>query len=213
MKNLIIFDLDGTIEDSRMDMSLSVNRIRKLYNLPELPLEVVQSLVNKGMDFLYRNCFPELIQNNYIPEDLKFKYEMDYSEHIIDYTRLYEGMDNVIQQLSQKNDLILYTNKPEKLSKLLLEKLQLLNYFISIIGGDSYPESKPSEKPIISTIDKLKLNPKEIYVIGDTEADILTAKNLKAKSIWCKWGYTKKTPDIPPDYIAVKPLDILEIID
>ncbi len=210
---LIVLDLDGTIEDSRLDMAYSVNRIRKIYNLPELPLDAIKSLVNKGMDYLYRNCFPELIVNNEIPENLKFKYETDYAQHIVDFTVIYPNIDKVIQELSKKHDIILYTNKPEALSKLLLNKLGLLEYFKKIIGGDSYPETKPSSEPIIKTIKELNLFPDEIVVIGDTELDIRTAKNLNAKCIWCKWGYSINTPEIAPDFIAIEPLDILKILN
>lgn len=213
MKDLIIFDLDGTIEDSRLDMSLSVNRVRRIYQLPELSLDAIQSLVNKGMDFLYRNCFPELIKNNSIPKDLIFKYEMDYGEHIVDHTKLYEGIDIVIKTLSEKYILFVYTNKPEKLSRLLLKKLGLLDYFTKIIGGDSFKQSKPSPEPILSTLQDINFKPSEIYVIGDTEGDIQTAKNLNGKAIWCKWGYANKTPNITPDFIANKPLDLLEILN
>jgi phosphoglycolate phosphatase len=208
---LIIFDLDGTIEDSRLDMSLSVNRVRKLYQLPELPIDAVQSLVNKGMDFLYRNCFPELVQQE-IPKDLIFKYEMDYGQHIVDHTKIYDGMDDVIKSLSKHHRLFVYTNKPEKLSILLLDKLGLLSYFSRVIGGDSFKESKPSPEPIRQVIKELEINPEEIYVLGDTEVDIMTAKNLNAYAIWCKWGYSKNTPSITPDYIAMRPVDLLKII-
>jgi phosphoglycolate phosphatase len=208
---LIIFDLDGTIEDSRLDMSLSVNRVRKLYQLPELPIDAVQSLVNKGMDFLYRNCFPELVQQE-IPKDLIFKYEMDYGQHIVDHTKIYDGMDDVIKSLSKHHSLFVYTNKPEKLSILLLDKLGLLSYFSRVIGGDSFKESKPSPEPIRQVIKELEINAEEIYVLGDTEADIMTAKNLNAYAIWCKWGYSKNTPSLTPDYIAMRPVDLLKII-
>jgi len=208
---LVIFDLDGTIEDSRIDMSLSVNRVRKLYQLPELPIDAIKSLVNKGMDFLYRNCFPELVQQK-IPSDLIFKYEMDYGQHIVDHSKIYDGMDHVIKSLSEHHRLFVYTNKPEKLSKLLLDKLGLLSYFSRVIGGDSFKESKPSPEPIQQVIKELRINPEEILVIGDTEADILTAKNLNAYAIWCKWGYSKNTPSITPDYIAIQPVDLINII-
>ncbi len=212
MKKLIIFDLDGTIEDSRLDMSLSVNRIRKIYNLPELPIDAIKMLVNKGMDFLYRNCFPELIIDNKIPQNLINKYEWDYSEHIVDNTRIYENIDKVIENLSRKNILFIYTNKPEKLSKLLLQKLNLLQYFTKIIGGDSHIKSKPSIEPIWDAINELQLEIEEIFTIGDSEADIKTGKNLNGKTIWCKWGYSILTPETAPDYIVKEPLEILEII-
>jgi phosphoglycolate phosphatase len=93
-----------------------------------------------------------------------------------------------------------------------LDKLGLLSYFSRVIGGDSFKESKPSPEPIRQVIKELEINPEEIYVLGDTEADIMTAKNLNAYAIWCKWGYSKNTPSITPDYIAIQPVDLLKII-
>ncbi len=213
MKYLVIFDLDGTIEDSRYDMALSVNRIRRLYNLPPLPSDALQTLVNKGMNFLYKNCFPELIKNDEIPEDLKRKYEIDYANHIVEHTRIYEGIDKVIKEIYKKHYLFLYTNKPQKLTEILLKKLNLLEYFTSIIGGDLYPLSKPSPEPVLKEIENKKLNDiSNIYVIGDSEIDIQTARNLNAVSLWCKWGYLNQTPEIPPNYIVQQPEEIISII-
>lgn len=213
MKDLIVFDLDGTIEDSRLDMALSVNRIRKLYQLPEIPIEALQSLVNKGMNFLYKNCFPELVKEQ-IPEDLKKKYEIHYAEHIIDNTKLYSEMDTILEKLSKKYYLFVYTNKPENLSKLLLKKLGVLSYFQSVIGGDSFSFTKPNPEPILKMIQTLHLDVKNIYVVGDSEIDIQTALELKANSVWCKWGYYQNiSQEFFPDFIAKQPKDLLRIFD
>lgn len=213
MKDLIVFDLDGTIEDSRLDMALSVNRIRKLYQLPEIPIDALQSLVNRGMNFLYKNCFPELVKEH-IPEDLKKKYEIHYAEHIVDNTKLYSEIDTILEKLSKKYYLFVYTNKPENLSKLLLKKLGIQSYFQSIIGSDTFPFTKPNPEPILKVIQKLHLEVQNIYVVGDSETDIQTAIELKAKSIWCKWGYYQNiSPELSPDFIAKEPKDLLKIFD
>ncbi|MFN3604447.1 MAG: HAD family hydrolase [Leptonema sp. (in: bacteria)] len=208
--NLLIFDLDGTLIDTRLDMALSVNRIRKLYQLPEIPIEALQSLMHQDMDLLYKNCFPELIKD-FIPEDLKQKYEIHYAQHVLENTKLYAGIESTLQILSKNNFLTLYANRPENLCKLLLNKFNLINYFKSIIGSDSYPYKKPNPEHILKIISQEKVS--TTYVIGDSEMDMELAKNLNAKSIWCKWGYYKNMVEFTPDFIAKTPEDLLNLIE
>lgn len=211
---LFIFDLDGTLEDSRTDMSLSVNRVRRIYELPELPDDLLRTLVIRGMDFLYRSCFPELCKEGEpVPEALIQKYEVNYAAHIVDHTTAYEGIVSTLPELACHGKLFLYTNKPESLSRLLLEKLQLLSCFTEVIGFDSHAKSKPDPAPVEDAITKHGLHPTERFMIGDSQADMQAAENLKATAVWCKWGYQKEPPAHPsPHTIARLPSDLRHIL-
>jgi phosphoglycolate phosphatase len=211
---LFIFDLDGTLEDSRTDMALSVNRVRRIYGLPELPEELVRTLVIRGMDFLYRSCFPELCKEGEpVPEALVKKYELNYASHIVDHTVLYEGMAATLPELARHGKLFVYTNKPEGLSRLLLEKLNILSCFTEIIGSDSHKKHKPDPEPVLDAIAKHGLKPSEIFMIGDSQADMQAAENLQATAVWCKWGYQKEPPEQPsPHTIARHPSDLQYIL-
>ncbi len=212
MKNLIIFNLDGTLLDSRMDMALSVNRIRKLYQLPEIPIEVLKSFVDKDTNTFYKNCFPEIIKET-IPEDLKTKFQIHYAEHIIDNTKLYSNIQQILETLSIKNHMVLYSNKPEKLIELLLKKLQVYSLFSAILGSESFENKKPDPEKIIKVIKSLNLEFSNLFFAGNSEFDIVLAKNLNAKFIWCKWGYYNNRLEQAPDFIAKSPEELLKIFE
>ncbi len=211
---LFVFDLDGTLEDSRTDMSLSVNRVRRLYELPELPDDLLRTLVIRGMDFLYRSCFPEICKENEpIPDSLKQKYEVDYAAHINEHTALYPGIAEAIQALAKRGTLMVYTNKPEGLSRLLLERLELLPCFTEVLGCDSHARSKPDPAPVEEAMRKHGIAPEERFVIGDSQGDMQLAVNLQATAIWCKWGYQQDPPsNPPPQAIARQPEDLPQIL-
>lgn len=212
MKEIILFDLDGTLLDSRIDMALSVNRIRKLYQLPEIPVEVLKTYVDKDSEVLFKNCFPEFTKET-IPEDLKLKYEIHYADHIVDNTNLYPQIQQVLEILSKKHFLILYANKPSRILKLLLKKLEILSLFTAILGSDYFVNKKPNPEKILKTIKELKIENQTIIVVGNTEMDIEFAKILKAKSVWCKWGYYTNFLELTPDFISKTPEDLLQIIE
>ncbi|MCB1139116.1 MAG: HAD hydrolase-like protein, partial [Leptospiraceae bacterium] len=123
--------------------------------------------VMKGMDYLYRQCFPECFQDpgllglepnapeNSTLQSLTLLYHQDYSEHIVQHTRMYPGMLETLEELQRRYYLGLYTNKPESLSRLLLSALGILEFFELIYGGDTLAESKPSALPIDTGIQSL----------------------------------------------------------
>lgn len=170
-QGLIFLDLDGTIEDSRLDMAGSANRVRKQLGLQQKEVESFFPFVMKGMEYLYRQCFPECFQDPGIlglePEateqsselsalqSLALLYHRDYSEHIVQHTRMYPNMPEALKELHGRYYLGLYTNKPESLSRLLLSALGILEYFELLYGGDTLAESKPSALPINTGIQSL----------------------------------------------------------
>ncbi|HMY47771.1 MAG TPA: HAD hydrolase-like protein, partial [Leptospiraceae bacterium] len=125
---IAFFDLDGTLEDSRQDMALSINRVRETKSLPALSLEVARSLVNRGMDALTEAAFPEIIENQTDLKKVRALYEEDYLSHVVDHTRLYDGIASMLQGVASIGKLVVYTNKPERISRELLKRLQVLEY-------------------------------------------------------------------------------------
>ena len=212
--NLYFIDLDGTIEDSKQDMISSVQEVRKILNLEEIDSQYIKNYVNKGMSELYKNCFADYIKSNsenYLI--VKNTYEDFYFKNVCIHTKCYEGIPETIRLLSQKGPIIVVTNKPEKISRELLKKLQLDAYITDVMGGDSCAESKPSPLPLKIAIDKLPSKEKfeRIFMIGDSEGDMQTALAFGALSIWCSWGYASETPPTKPNFIIQKPSDLLEI--
>ena len=141
--SLVAFDLDGTLEDSRVDMVSAVQRVRATLGLPHRPDDDFRPHVNRGMPHLYRVCFEEYIEHEgmeAIPE-LQRLYTEDYSAHIADNTRLYEGIADTLEALSKQFSLAVVTNKPESLSRQLLSA-RVDHFFQAIIGGDTCESAK-----------------------------------------------------------------------
>ena len=212
---LYFIDLDGTIEDSKQDMSLCVNLTRKKLSLPELELYFIEKHVNKGMDELYRNCFFDYLEKN--PTKYSFvknEYEDCYFKNVCIHTKCYEGIPEAIIALSQKGKVVVVTNKPEKISRELLKKLRLTNYITDVMGGDSCAECKPSPLPLKIAAEKLNFNrvTDKVFMIGDSLGDIKTALAFDARSVWCSWGYLKELETLKADITVNSPLELINLV-
>lgn len=223
--NIIFFDLDGTLEDSRKDMVDAANRTRAHFKLMPKPHEVLAPCVSKGMEYLYRTALCELfpgddvnapMESKFAPvlNDVRGIYEADYLSHVAVDTKLYPDMKNALTQLAKVAQLVVVTNKPEKISKALLKKLDIDTHFKAVMGCDSCPEGKPSALPAQTAATKLKFNPLKgkSFVVGDSAADMQMAVNFGATSVWCSWGYLKSPPEPYPSYVARSANHMAEII-
>ena len=228
---LIFLDLDGTIEDSRLDMAGSANAVRSRLDLSIQKEQSMFPHVMRGMEHLYRQCFPEVFENpellsksardeSQILDSQAELYQLEYSQRIVAHTKCYPGMEEALKTLSEKYILALYTNKPESLSRLLLEKLNIFDFFSLIYGGDTLPESKPSALPIetgMQTIAERLALPldtvkQRTVMVGDSAGDIKAAKAAGVASVWAAYGYYDQKPDTDPEFIVGRPEEIPDLI-
>jgi phosphoglycolate phosphatase len=225
--HLIALDLDGTLEDSRADMIASVHRVRAAFKLAPKTDDAFFGQVNRGMETLYRSCFSELFEGDTVElfegdtvdekallQTLTRAYETDYSAHIADQTRLYDGMAEALEELRLLGHLAIVTNKPESLSTLLLDKLEVRSHFQAIIGGDTCAESKPSAVPYGEAARRCAFDPAQgqAFMIGDTAGDIACGRAFGALTIWCAWGYTDEPGANEPHFRASHPLELPALI-
>lgn len=187
----LLFDLDGTLVDTAPDLVESLNVILKKYNHPIKKYNDAKKLVSKGGKALIKFGFNiDETHPNFLAYHTEFlEY---YTHHIADKSRLFDGMDEIINSL--KNWGII-TNKPEKLTHLLLDKLNLKPDVV--VCGDTLDENKPSSKPITHAMEKLGI--KNTLMIGDDEVDSLAAKNAGIKSVLVSWGYSN-LENVESDY-------------
>lgn len=224
--NLIFCDLDGTLEDSRVDMARAVQGVRMQFDLdPDEPSKWT-ALVNRGMESLYRNCFPELFAKAGPPgsegdletiEKIQSAYEAEYLEHIAEHTELYPGIKTALEQLSEIATLALYTNKPQRHSRKLLLELEVSVHFSYIIGCDTFPHPfmKPAREPMAEIARHAEFDPAvdRVFMIGDTAGDMQAARAFDATAIWCAWGYNADPPSDPaPDHRANRPEELPGLI-
>jgi phosphoglycolate phosphatase len=183
----LVFDLDGTLIDSKQDLVLSVNATLRAIGRKELPPDLVASYVGSGAPVLISRALggqadPELLQ-----EALKFFLEY-YEKHKLDYTRAYPGVREALQQLNGTPMAVL-TNKPLNISVRILEGLGLAHFFKAIYGGNSFTTKKPHPLGANTVLGVLKTKASLALMVGDSEVDVQTARNAGMISAIVNFGF------------------------
>jgi phosphoglycolate phosphatase len=222
---LLVFDLDGTLIDSGIDLCNSVNATLVHFGKPELPEAVIASYIGDGASLLVRRAFgdPEgdAQDEEYVNEALTFFLNY-YRIHKLDYTYLYPGVLESLETIRTTHPDILMavlTNKPVNPSRDICSHFDLSRFFFQNYGGNSFHTKKPDPHGLQSLITEASLianrtiSPAETIMIGDTDIDVLTARNCGARSIGCTFGLKPRSlADAPPDYLAHTPTDWLQIL-
>lgn len=185
---LIIFDLDGTLVDSSVDITNSLNYAIEPYNFQQLSVEKTISLVGEGLTKLVESLLGE-DRKDILPEVLK-RFIDHYTAHLTDFSKVYPGVKETLEGLSEYKKAVI-SNKREFLSRRLLEDLGLAVYFDSIMGSDSAGEKKPSPKPLLKVMEILSCRPDEALIVGDSNFDIEAGKAAGIKTIAVSYGYKK----------------------
>ena len=213
---LIGIDLDGTLEDSRSDMVAAARRVRAQLGLAPRPDERLRPFVNGGMDQLYRACFDDHLERDpALIEQVRVAYEADYLANVAVETRLYDGVAAALAQLATLGTLCCVTNKPERISRRLLDELGVGPLFRTVVGGDSCAEIKPSPLMLRTAAERIGFDPgapgARSFMIGDTAADIQLARAYGATAVWVGWGYLPAAP-AAADFEARVPAELVAIV-
>jgi phosphoglycolate phosphatase len=222
---LLVFDLDGTLIDSRIDLCNSVNATLIHLGKPELPEAVISGYIGDGASLLVRRAIgdPEgdVHDEEYVTEALR--YFLDYYHvHKLDYTYVYPGVISSLETINSTYPDILMavlTNKPVNPSRDICDHFGLSRFFFQNYGGNSFHTKKPDPHGLesliaeASTIAGAAITPAETIMIGDTDIDVLTARNCGARSVGCTFGLKPNSlKDAPPDYLAHSAADWLTIL-
>jgi phosphoglycolate phosphatase len=222
---LLVFDLDGTLIDSGIDLCNSVNATLAHFGKPELPEAVIASYIGDGASLLVRRAFgdPEGDSHDeeYVTEALTFFLDY-YRIHKFDYTHLYPGVLESLEAIRATDPGILMavlTNKPVNPSRDICAHFGLSRFFFQNYGGNSFHTKKPDPHGLqtliaeAGAIARRPITPAETIMIGDTDTDVLTARNSGARSIGCTFGLKPHSlVDAPPDHLAHTPTDRLQIL-
>jgi phosphoglycolate phosphatase len=181
---LLIFDLDGTLIDSRKDIAAAVNLTFRDLSLPEKPVEVIYGYVGNGVRRLILDTV-ESADPLLIERSLQI-FEGHYLKHLLDDTVLYPGMEEVLHHFGKKKKAIV-TNKPLLYSVKIIEGLHARTHFDLILGAEPIVQLKPHPEMILRTLDYLKVEPADAVMIGDSLNDIQAARSAGIKS--CGVGY------------------------
>ena len=192
-KKLFIFDLDGTLVDTAPDFKNSINYMLNELNQSEVSLEEIRNWVGYGARELIRRT---VVDKN-IPHDEQRIEEMlkifllHYTHNIDDDSVLFNNVRNVLEFLKDNGiKLAVCTNKMERLSNILLEKLNVLHMFDYLVGGDSLSKSKPDPFPLLNICEKLNTEISNSIMIGDSITDLNAGKGAGMPVVLVSYGYT-----------------------
>jgi phosphoglycolate phosphatase len=183
----LVFDLDGTLIDSKMDLVNSVNATLRELERAELPTDLVASYVGSGAPTLIRRALGRNPNEGELQKALAF-FLAYYEEHKLDYTRLYPGAAEALERLKTLPMSVL-TNKPVKISVRILEGLGVAQYFRSIYGGNSFETRKPDPLGAKQILSEFNVAPQEAAMVGDSEVDVQTARNAGMRSVIVNFGF------------------------
>lgn len=181
---ILVFDLDGTLFDTRQDIANAVNHARRHFGLPELTLQQVTKMVGHGITVLAQKAFEGCRVDLAEARDIIFSY---YKLHPTDTATLYPGVRETIPKLAFTRTII--SNKPKSLVEALLEQHGIGKYFDFVAGGDTFAARKPDPCAIHFLLDRYQVSTSDLAVIGDHEPDILMAKEASVKSVFCRYGF------------------------
>jgi phosphoglycolate phosphatase len=209
---LVVFDLDGTLVDSEYDLAASVNAMLRHYGRNELPLEVIKTYIGDGAPMLVRRALGDPNDEAFLQEALIY-FLTYYREHKLDSTYAYDGVAESLQQIANFNGtsrkLAVLTNKPVRPAGDILAGLGLAQHFFQIYGGNSFETKKPDPLGARTIMQEAGAAPEESVMVGDSEVDILTARNAGMWSIGVNYGFAPHSLErVHPDVLVDTPVEL-----
>jgi phosphoglycolate phosphatase len=223
--SLIVFDLDGTLIDSSVDLCNSINAALSHFNKPPLPEPVIASYIGDGASMLVRRALgdPEgdIHDEEYVNEVLT--YFLDYYRvHKLDFTYVYPGVLSSLEAIRAawpETPMAVLTNKPVNPSRDICAHFGLSRFLFQNYGGNSFHTKKPDPHGLLTLIAEASaiagqtITPAQTLMVGDSHVDILTARNAGTQSIGCTFGLAPQSlATIKPDHLAHTPTDWLSIL-
>jgi phosphoglycolate phosphatase len=212
---LIAFDLDGTLIDSRADLVAAVNATLAHLGRHPLPDLVIASYIGDGVHMLVRRALGDPAHEEIVHQAVAF-FLGYYRIHKLDHTYVYEGAHDALASITAalpEAKLAVLTNKPVRPSEEICAALNLARYCFRIYGGNSFETKKPDPLGLETLMREAGAIPEQTLMIGDSDVDVLTARNVGASVIGCRFGLAPHSlADAPPDCLVDTPLEWLEAL-
>jgi phosphoglycolate phosphatase len=195
-RRLIAFDLDGTLIDSSRDLANSVNELLGELGAAPLPLETVTKMIGEGAKVLIRRA----LAASGIPEDPDAigRFLEIYDQKLLDHTRPYEGITDVVRAARKHARVAVLTNKPLAPSEKVLAGLGMRDLFDDVIGSDGPYPRKPDPTALLALMERAGATPERTLMIGDSKIDYETARSAAARCCLVAYGFSNHTLDGVP---------------
>ncbi len=200
----VVWDLDGTLVDSAADIAASLNRLLVENDLAALDEDRIRNMIGEGVAVLIRRGFeahgvtPERARLERLVE----RFLVIYAEIATASTSLFPGAREALRTLSDAGlRQAVCTNKPEAITRQVLDGLGIAEYFGVVVGGDTLPRNKPDPLPLRTVLQGLDATPEQALMVGDSAIDVLMAHAVGVAVAFVSFGYGPEPPDSHrPDY-------------
>lgn len=183
----LIFDLDGTLIDSKLDLIHSVNAMLREMRRPELDAETISGYIGHGAPQLVARAMGGTATEKELKQALQF-FLGYYEDHKMDNTRAYPGVTETLEVLKDW-PLAVLTNKPERISVRILKSVGLADFFRFIYGGNSFESKKPDPFGAKKIAESFGVAASDTMIIGDSEVDVQTARNAGMLAAAVNYGF------------------------
>ena len=218
---LVIFDLDGTLIDSRLDLVHSVNAALRHIGRPELPEDVIASYVGDGAPLLIQRALGnEQVDETLVRKGLEFFLNY-YRAHKLDHTTVYPGICEALAAIQNSSNgsshgaqrkMAVLTNKPVIPSRAIIEALGMNRYFSQVYGGNSFATKKPDPEGALKLMEESGAVPEETAIIGDSHTDIETGRNAGLWTVAVSYGFAPQTLEAAlPDVMVDQPVELATV--
>jgi len=214
LKNIstLVFDLDGTLVDSSRDIRTALNMVMKDAGMPQLTLAQVKSLVGHGA----RSLIERTLKNNKKGRTLSMgdNFLKYYEDHLLDTTKPYRGIRELIAKVKDNYKMAVATNKPYDMALETVKGSKFENIFKVVAGPETTGAHKPDPGMLHHIAKKLRVKPCEMLLIGDGVVDVQTAKNFGCPMCAVTWGFStkKELKAEKPDFMIDRPSQLLKYL-
>jgi phosphoglycolate phosphatase len=213
---LLIFDLDGTLIDSRLDLVHSVNAMLRNFHRPELPDDLIATYVGDGAPMLVRRALGDPSDEGFLKEALEY-FLAYYREHKLDNTHLYAGIPEALAAIRTprngvQRQMAVLSNKPVNPSRAIVEALGLDVFFFKVCGGNSFSTKKPDPLGVRTLLEEATARPEETLMVGDSSIDVITGRNSGLWTCGVTYGFAPHTLcEAPPDVVVDTPQELAQL--
>jgi len=201
MKKLILYDLDGTLADTRRDIINSVRHALRILSGPELTDDEIKDCVGTGLHALIKQVFRT--EDEKLADRGSKLYREHYKQHMLDHTALYPGAREFLEYFKDRKQAVI-TNKPNPFSSQILAALAVGHYFIAILAGDNGLPFKPDPAAIHHLMEETGAIEDEVIFVGDSPVDIQAARNAGVEVVTLSHGFANEAAllEAKPDHIV-----------